>query len=134
MRQECTVLSAIHRQTHRHNFITKTQAGEDDTLILDSKIVQVILNSLPKSYQTFVGIHRGLPHPPTLEALILAVEIEERTQDSCNVMVDSLVTMELTFFIYIYVIRFLFIFMGGRFWNVVPEGCMLSMHAVCMHR
>ena len=49
---------------------------------MDNKIIQVILNSLPKSYQTFVGIHRGQPQPPTLEALIVAVEIEERTQDS----------------------------------------------------
>ena len=71
-------------QTRCHAFITKTQADEATTLILDNKIVQVILNSLPKSYQTFVGIHRGQPQPPTLEVLIAAVEIEERTQDSSS--------------------------------------------------
>ena len=77
------VLSSLqYIQTRRHAFITKTQADEATTLVLDNKIVQVILNSLPKSYQTFVGIHRGQPQPPTLEALIVAVEIEERTQDS----------------------------------------------------
>ena len=71
-------------QTHRYNFITKTQADEDATEALDNKIVQMILNGLPKSYQTFVGIQRGLAEPPTLEALIKAVEIEERTQVSAG--------------------------------------------------
>ena len=53
-------------QTRRYNFITKTQADGPTTEALDNKIVQMILNGLPKSYQTFVGIQRGQPHPPTL--------------------------------------------------------------------
>ena len=69
-------------QTHRFSYISKTTATEAQTLLLDKKIVQVILNGLPKSYQTFVSIQRGLEEPPTLEALISAVEIEDRTQDS----------------------------------------------------
>ena len=69
-------------QTHRFSYISKTNATEAQTLLLDKKIVQAILNGLPKSYQTFVSIQRGLEEPPALEALISAVEIEERTQDS----------------------------------------------------
>ena len=49
----------------------------------------MILNGLPKSYQTFVGIQRGQPHPPTLEALFAAVEIEERTQESAGHSSDA---------------------------------------------
>ena len=41
-----------------------------------------MLIGLPKSYQTFVSIQRALPDPPNLVDLILAVELEERTQDS----------------------------------------------------
>ena len=54
-------------------------------MIMDKKIVQMMLNGLPKSYQTFVSIQRALHEPPNLEALTLSVELEERTQDSMGV-------------------------------------------------
>ena len=62
--------------------VSKIQANEEETIFLDKKIVQMILNSLPKLYQTFVSIQRALTEPLNLEALTTAVEIEERTQDS----------------------------------------------------
>ena len=61
------------------------------TLILDNKIVQLILNTLPKSYQTFLGIQRGQAHPPTLEALFVAMEVEEQTQESAGHNQDVIV-------------------------------------------
>ena len=83
MRQERRAVFGQYIQTRRYNFITKlTQADALTTLALDNKIVQMILNGLPKSYQTF--IQRGQPHPTTLEALFAAVEIEERTQESAG--------------------------------------------------
>ena len=71
-------------QTHRFNFISKTNADEEQTLALDKKIVQTVLIGLPKSYQTFVSIQRAKDHPSTLAALIEAVEIEERSQESTS--------------------------------------------------
>ena len=71
-------------QTHRFNFISKTNADEAKTVALDKKIVQTVLIGLPKSYQTFVSIQRALSEPPNLAALIEAVEIEERSQDSTS--------------------------------------------------
>ena len=40
-------------QTHRFNFISKTNADGPQTVALDKKIVQTVLIGLPKSYQTF---------------------------------------------------------------------------------
>ena len=71
-------------QTHRFNFISKTNADEPQTAALDKKIVQTVLIGLPKSYQTFVSIQRARPDPPTLVALFEAVELEERIQDSTS--------------------------------------------------
>ena len=71
-------------QTHRFNFVSKTNADEEQTVALDKKIVQTVLIGLPKSYQTFVSIQRAKAEPPTLADLIEAVEIEERTQDSTS--------------------------------------------------
>ena len=71
-------------QTHRFNFISKTNADVEQTVALDKKIVQTVLIGLPKSYQTFVSIQRTKEAPPTLAALIEAIEIEERTQDSTS--------------------------------------------------
>ena len=48
---------------------------DDDTISLDKKIVQLILNGLPKSYQTFTFLQRALEEPPELQDLIQAIEI-----------------------------------------------------------
>ena len=45
------LFSLQYIQTRRYAFITKTQADEAATLVLDNKIVQVILNLLPKSQE-----------------------------------------------------------------------------------
>ena len=64
--------------------VLTSSARRTQTVALDKKIVQTVLIGLPKSYQTFVSIQRALPEPPNLAALIEAVEIEERSQDSTS--------------------------------------------------
>ena len=87
---EKTVTSYVqYIENARFNFITKTHLDDENTISLDKKIVQLILNGLPKSYQTFTFLQRALEEPPELQDLIQAIEIQERTHASAGEVRDE---------------------------------------------